>query len=158
MYVCGGVEGLQFPDVEGEVLGGEVAEVDGAGAVVGELVGGGAADAEGGVGAGDDDYFVFYSSAPPPTVFCISVLIVFQVFHPCGREEGTYGPAESPAIRRILGIPSKVPGSAGLTTSCSLRARRRDLETDVMLGFLRALRSCWSSSDGIFKVWGEDYF
>ncbi len=67
-----------------------------------------------------------------------------------GREErGPYGPAESPAIRRILGMSSKVPGSAGLTTSCSLRAWRRCLETDVMLGFLRALRNCWSSSDGI---------
>ena len=53
---------------------------------------------------------------------------------------GGYGPAESPAMRRILGMSSKVPGSAGLTTSCS-RAWRRCLETDVMLGFLRALRN-----------------
>ena len=54
-----------------------------------------------------------------------------------GRQGGerTHGPAESPAIRRILGMSSKEPGSAGLTTSCSLRARRRVLETDVMLGF-----------------------
>ena len=43
--------------------GREVADVDGAGAVVGELVGGGAADAQGGVGAGDDDHFAFYSTA-----------------------------------------------------------------------------------------------
>lgn len=40
-----------------------VADVEGAGAVVGVLVGGGAADAEGGVGAGDDYDFVFYSTA-----------------------------------------------------------------------------------------------
>ena len=45
--------------MRGEVLVAEVADVDGAGAVEGELVGGGAADAEGGVGAGYDDYFVF---------------------------------------------------------------------------------------------------
>ena len=54
----GGVEGLQFACVLGEVLRGEVAEVEGAGAIVGELVGGGAADAEGGVGACYYDYFV----------------------------------------------------------------------------------------------------
>ena len=65
--------------------------------------------------------------------------------------EGTHGPAESPAMRRILGMSSKVPGSAGLTTSCSLRAWRRCLETDVILGFLRALRNCWSSSEGICR-------
>ncbi len=35
--------------MDGEVLVAEVADVDGAGAVVGELVGAGAADAEGGV-------------------------------------------------------------------------------------------------------------
>lgn len=52
-------------------------------------------------------------------------------------------------MRRIFGMSSKVPGSAGLTTSCSLRAWRRDLETDVMLGFLRAAMSRSSSSDGI---------
>ena len=52
-------------------------------------------------------------------------------------------------MRRILGMSSKVPGSAGLTTSCSLRAWRHCLETDVILGFLRALRNCWSSSEGI---------
>lgn len=40
-----------------------VADVEGAGAVVGVLVGGGAADAEGGVGAGDDYDFAFYSTA-----------------------------------------------------------------------------------------------
>ena len=42
-----------------EMLVVEIAKVDGAGAVVGELVGGSAADAEGGVGACDYDYFVF---------------------------------------------------------------------------------------------------
>jgi hypothetical protein len=34
----------------------------------------------------------------------------------------THGPAESGAMRRILGMFSKVPGSTGLVTSCSLRA------------------------------------
>ena len=63
MGVDGGVEGLQFAGVHGEVVVAEVAEVDGAGAVVGELVGCGAADAEGGVGAGYYDYFAFDSSA-----------------------------------------------------------------------------------------------
>ncbi len=42
-----------------EVRGAVVAEEDGLGAVAGELVGGGAADAEGAVGAGYDDDFVF---------------------------------------------------------------------------------------------------
>ena len=46
----------------------------------------------------------------------------------------TYGPAESGAIRRILGMFSKVPGSAGLTTSCSLSAWRRCLGAEVILG------------------------
>ena len=68
----------------------------------------------------------------------------------------SYGPAESPAMRRILGMFSKVPGSAGLTTSCSLRAWRRFLELDVMLGFARALMSRRSSSDGIVVVGVED--
>ena len=57
-----GVEGLQFADVDGEVLICEVANVDCAGAIVGELMGGGASDALWGVGAGDDYHFVFYSS------------------------------------------------------------------------------------------------
>ena len=52
-------------------------------------------------------------------------------------------------MRRIFGMSSKVPGSAGLTTSCSLRPWRRVLETDVMLGSKSALTSCLSSSDGI---------
>ena len=69
---------------------------------------------------------------------------------------GAYGPAESPAMRRILGMFSKVPGSAGLTTSCSLRAWRRFLELEVMLGFARALMSRRSSSDGIVVV-GIDF-
>ena len=51
-------------------------------------------------------------------------------------------------------MSSKVPGSVGFTTSCSLRASRRLLETDVMLGFLRAMRSCSSSSEGIFDTLG----
>lgn len=59
--VDGRVEGLQLAGVGGEVGVVEVADVEGAGAVVGVLVGGGAADAEGGVGAGDDDHFVLYS-------------------------------------------------------------------------------------------------
>lgn len=74
-----------------------------------------------------------------------------------GRERNPYGPAESPAIRRIFGMSSNVPGSEGLTTSCSLRAWRRLLETEVMLGFLRALRCCWSSSDGITVDAGEGW-
>ena len=79
------------------------------------------------------------------------------------REEGSggggaYGPAESPAMRRILGMFSKVPGSAGLTTSCSLRARRRVLELEVMLGFARALMSRRSSSDGIVVLRCRDRF
>ena len=61
----------------------------------------------------------------------------------------TYGPAESPAIRRIFGIPSKVSRSADLTTSCSLSTGGR---SSVMLGFLSALSSGLSSSDGIFAV------
>jgi hypothetical protein len=47
--VDGGVEGAEFVGVGGEVGVVVVAEVDGAGAVAGELVGGGAADAGGGV-------------------------------------------------------------------------------------------------------------
>ena len=125
--------------------GGEVADVDGAGAVVGELVGGGAADAEGGVGACYYDYFVFYSTAG--AAYASAVFLGMDQL--ARRRKGTYGPAESPAMRRILGMPSKVPGSAGLTTSCSLRAWRRFLEADIMVGFASALTSRRSSSDGI---------
>lgn len=46
-----GVQGNKFALLRGEVLGVEVTEVDCTGAVVGKLVGAGAADAEGGVGA-----------------------------------------------------------------------------------------------------------
>ena len=127
----------------GEVALAEIAYVDCAGAIVGELVGGGAADAKGGVGAGYYHDFIFHSPAHPT-----STLAVFSVNNQStdwqsGRksrgERGSYGPAESPAMRRILGMSSKVPGSAGLTVSCSLRAWRRFLEADVMLGFLSAL-------------------
>ena len=55
-------------------VGVEVADVEGAGAVVGELVGGGAADAEGGGGAGYDDYFVEDSSEPDPRTRKVSAL------------------------------------------------------------------------------------
>jgi hypothetical protein len=61
-----GVEGGEFARVQGEVSGGEVAEIDCAGAVACELVGGGAADANGGVCAGYDDDFVFNS----PVRYC----------------------------------------------------------------------------------------
>jgi hypothetical protein len=50
VYVDGGVEGVQLPFVGLEVGGLVVADVDGAGAVAGELVDRGAADADGGVG------------------------------------------------------------------------------------------------------------
>jgi len=53
------VQGGDFAFVRVEVRGAEVAEEDGVGAVAGELVGGGAADAEGAVGAGYGDDFVF---------------------------------------------------------------------------------------------------
>ena len=49
--VDGGVEGGELGLVGGEVHGGEVAHVDCARSIVGILVGGGAADADGGVGA-----------------------------------------------------------------------------------------------------------
>ena len=62
MDFYGRVEGGEFAGVGGEVGRGEVADVDGAGAVVGVVVGGRAADAEGGVGAGDDYHFVFYAT------------------------------------------------------------------------------------------------
>lgn len=61
MDVDGWIERLQFADVRGEKLRAEVADVEGAGAVVRELVCGGATDAEGGIRACYYDYFVFYS-------------------------------------------------------------------------------------------------
>ncbi len=67
--VYGWVEGFQVAGVDGEVLGVGIADVDCAGGVVGELVGGGEADAEGGVGAGYYYYFVFY----PPACFAVSL-------------------------------------------------------------------------------------
>ena len=153
MDFYGRVEGGEFAGVGREVCGGEVADVDGAGAVVGVLVGGRAADAEGGVGARDDDHFSFDSTTTGAPGCDISG--VRSLLGVVNREVGgAYGPVESPAMRRILGMSSKVPGSGGLTTSCSLRARRRVLELDVMLGFARALMSRRSSSDGIVVVVG----
>jgi len=55
----GGVEGGEFALMCAEVRGGEVADVDCVGAGCGEEVGGGAADAEGGVCAGYDYDFGF---------------------------------------------------------------------------------------------------
>ena len=52
------VQGLKFPFVHGKIFIAEVANIDGAGTIVGELVGAGAADAERGVGACYDDYLV----------------------------------------------------------------------------------------------------
>lgn len=46
----------------------------------------------------------------------------------------TDGPQESGAMRRILGMFSKTPGSAAGTMSCSLRAWRRRLGAEVMVG------------------------
>lgn len=57
-----GVQGGEFARVQVEVRGGEVADVDCARAVAGELVGGCAADADGRVCAGYDYDFVFDAS------------------------------------------------------------------------------------------------
>lgn len=57
-----GIEGGEFALVGFEMGRGEVAEVDGAGAVMGELVGGGTADAEGRVGTRYYDNFSFDAS------------------------------------------------------------------------------------------------
>lgn len=62
MDLDGRVQGVEFLGMGGQVLGVEIADVDCEGAVAGELVGAGAADAEGGVGAGDDDDETFGSS------------------------------------------------------------------------------------------------
>lgn len=53
------VERVELPLVRFQVRGVVVADEDGFGAVPGELVDGGTADADGRVGAGDDNYFVF---------------------------------------------------------------------------------------------------
>lgn len=53
-----GVEGVDFPLVSFQVLGVEVADVDGFGAVVGEVVSRSATDAKRRVAAGYDDDFV----------------------------------------------------------------------------------------------------
>lgn len=46
MDLAGGVQGFELAFVDGEVLIAEVAEVDGAGAVVGELVGAGSTNTQ----------------------------------------------------------------------------------------------------------------
>jgi hypothetical protein len=83
--VHGGVEGAEFAGVHGEVRGGEVAEVDCEGAVAGELVGGGAADAEGGVCAGYYYYFGLGSSE------WVRALGYVQMFVEGGGMEGRSG-------------------------------------------------------------------
>ena len=144
MHLDARVEGAQLARVRAEVRGGGVAEVEGLRAVVGELVRGGAADAEGGVGAwgmgvrfwgrgrggcftGDDGDFAFDSSVGGFGQYCPGV---WQ-----RRKKGmAYGPAESGAIWRILGMFSKVPGLGVGTTRCSLSCWRRRLGADDMAG------------------------
>lgn len=53
------VQGIELPLMRFQVFGGVVADEDGFGAVVGELVRRCAPDADGAVGAGYDYYFVF---------------------------------------------------------------------------------------------------
>lgn len=57
-----GVQFAQLLLVRGKIRVVKVADVDCLCAVPGELVDGGAADADGGVGACDDDDLVFYTS------------------------------------------------------------------------------------------------
>ena len=45
----------------------------------------------------------------------------------------TYWPAESPAIRRSLGIPSKVPGFSNGSESCLLTWRKRRFGAKVII-------------------------
>ena len=45
----------------------------------------------------------------------------------------SYGPADSPATVRILGIFSKAPGSAAGATSCSASACRRLFGAEVIM-------------------------
>jgi len=101
-----------------------ITDVDCARAVLRELVGGGAADAEGGVGAGDDGDAGLKPSG--------GVLAGRLIGEKRGGGEVTDGPGEEGAMCRILGMVSKVPGSGGGTTSCSLRAWRRRLGAEVM--------------------------
>jgi len=49
-------------------------------------------------------------------------------------EREMYGAAESGAMRRILGMFSKVLGSAGLDVGFSLSAWRRCFEAELMVG------------------------
>lgn len=51
MDVDGGVEGIELSLMNGQEVIGEIAEEDGTGTIVRELVGTGTADAKGGVGA-----------------------------------------------------------------------------------------------------------
>ena len=70
------------------------------------------------------------------TLLCTNVRLVnCMKLGGVGEGRSTHGPAESGAMRRILGIFSKVPGSAGLVTSCSLRASSLLFGADDMMGF-----------------------
>lgn len=93
------VEGVELALMRFEVLGVEIAEEDGFGAILGEEMRGCPSDSNGGVGAGDDDDFAFESAA----VWSVSVL--------ARGGQNAYGPVESPAIRGILGMSSNLPGS-----------------------------------------------
>lgn len=126
-----------------------VADVDGSRAVAGELVGGGAADADGGVGAFDElglvgvvlgclvdgrafrgeDGPVTMTTLPLTLLGCVRTVLL-------ERQRGTaYGLAESPATRRILGMFSNVPGSSMGAESCALSCCSRCFGTDVMMCF-----------------------
>jgi hypothetical protein len=143
----GGVQGGEFALVRREVVRGEVADVYGFCGGAGELVGGGAADADGGVCAGDDDDFAVCASAGwlgSVVRFCYAprsvVLWVWKVqFRRLRRgerrtREGTHLSPRSPAISRTLGIFSKVPGSAGGSESSLLSACCFTFGSEGMVG------------------------
>jgi hypothetical protein len=122
----------------------EVAQVNGFCAVVGVLVGAGAANAGGGVGACVSLVLFFLqgllvekgwcSSGLPVTMTTLSLtrLEAISMQHVLDREctkKGTYGPTESDATVRILGISSNLPASGIPSTNCWLTAWRRRLAT-----------------------------
>jgi hypothetical protein len=127
MDVGGRVEGRELALVRRQMAVVVVADVDGTGAVGGELVRRGTADAQRGVAPGYDDYFSACSTVGAARRAIVLVKIDLFFFLVMGERKGgnAYGPTEGPATVRIVGMSSKVEGWEGVRVRCAAMAPRR---------------------------------
>lgn len=121
-----------------------ITQVNGLGAIVGELMCAGTADSERRIGSWALREYLSVaalcnggrtrSNTPPVmiTTFPLTLLYSNQPMFPENFFLLTYWPVESGAIRRILGISSNLAVSAGGAWSCSLSCCRRCFGAEAM--------------------------